>query len=115
MSDSPIKTERRGHVLEVTLDRPKANAIDLATSRIMGDVFRDFRDDPELRVAILTGGAAAQCPCWPIKRVHHVCYIVTRHTGTLTIHPDLFKFSLFILPMVKKGRLVVQMLAGPGL
>lgn len=56
MSDSPIKTERRVHVLEVTLDRPKANAIDLATSRIMGDVFRDFRDDPELRVAILTGG-----------------------------------------------------------
>ena len=35
----PIKTETRGHVLEVTLDRPKANAIDLATSRLMGEVF----------------------------------------------------------------------------
>ena len=33
---SPIRTERRGAVLEVTLDRPKANAIDTATSRIMG-------------------------------------------------------------------------------
>ena len=54
MTDDPIKTERRGHILEVTIDRPKANAIDLATSRIMGEVFRDFRDDPELRVAILT-------------------------------------------------------------
>ena len=49
-----IKVEKRGAVLEVTIDRPKANAIDLATSRIMGEVFRDFRDDDELRVAILT-------------------------------------------------------------
>jgi crotonobetainyl-CoA hydratase len=56
MADNPIKTERRGQVLEVTLDRPKANAIDLATSRIMGEVFTDFRDDPGLRVAIVTGG-----------------------------------------------------------
>lgn len=53
MSDA-IKVEKRGAVLEVTIDRPKANAIDLATSRIMGEVFRDFRDDDELRVAILT-------------------------------------------------------------
>ena len=68
MSESPIKTERRGHVLEVTLDRPKANAIDLATSRIMGDVFRDFRDDPDLRVAILTGGGEKFfCPGWDLK------------------------------------------------
>ena len=53
MSDA-IKVEKRGAVLEVTIDRPKANAIDLATSRIMGEVFRDFRDDEEMRVAILT-------------------------------------------------------------
>ena len=45
-----------GAVLEVVLDRPKANAIDAATSREMSRVFADFRDDPELRVAILTGG-----------------------------------------------------------
>jgi crotonobetainyl-CoA hydratase len=50
-----VKTERRGHVLEVTLDRPKANAIDLETSRVLGHVFKDFRDDPEIRVAIITG------------------------------------------------------------
>ena len=68
MSDSPIKTEIRGHVLEVTLDRPKANAIDLATSRIMGQVFRDFRDDPKLRVAIITGaGEKFFCPGWDLK------------------------------------------------
>ena len=42
----PVKTRRDGAILEVTLDRPKANAIDLATSRIMGEVFAGFRDDP---------------------------------------------------------------------
>ena len=54
MSD-PLKLERRGRVLEVTLDRPKANAIDAATSIRMGEVFCDFRDDDDLWVAILTG------------------------------------------------------------
>lgn len=51
----PILTRREGGILEVTIDRPKANAIDLKTSRAMGEIFRDFRDDPELRVAIITG------------------------------------------------------------
>ena len=68
MSETPVKTRREGAILEVTLDRPKANAIDLATSRIMGEVFRDFRDDPELRVAILTGGGDKFfCPGWDLK------------------------------------------------
>ena len=49
----PIRTRRDGAVLEVVLDRPKANAIDLATSRLMGETFAAFRDDPELRVALL--------------------------------------------------------------
>ncbi len=65
---NPVKTERRGAVLEVTLDRPKANAIDAATSRVMGDVFAEFRDDPELRVAILTGGGERFfCAGWDLK------------------------------------------------
>ena len=42
-------------VLEVVIDRPKANAIDAATSRLMGEAFAAFRDDPAYRVAILTG------------------------------------------------------------
>ena len=68
MTDTPVKTRRDGAILEVTLDRPKANAIDLATSRIMGEVFRDFRDDPDLRVAIITGGGEKFfCPGWDLK------------------------------------------------
>ncbi|WP_422033313.1 carnitinyl-CoA dehydratase [Roseovarius sp.] len=68
MTASPVRTERRGHVLEVTLDRPKANAIDLKTSVILGDTFKEFRDDPELRVALITGaGEKFFCPGWDLK------------------------------------------------
>ena len=49
-----IRTERRGGTVEITIDRPKANAIDSATSRALGESFAGFRDEPELRVAILT-------------------------------------------------------------
>ncbi|HSG36773.1 MAG TPA: carnitinyl-CoA dehydratase [Paracoccaceae bacterium] len=64
----PIKTRREGAILEVTLDRPKANAIDLKTSRLMGEVFRDFRDDESLRVAIITAaGEKFFCPGWDLK------------------------------------------------
>ena len=51
----PLQVTRNGPILEVTLDRPKANAIDAAASRRMGELFCRFRDDPDLRVAILTG------------------------------------------------------------
>jgi crotonobetainyl-CoA hydratase len=68
LAEGPIKTRRQGAVLEVTLDRPKANAIDLATSRIMGQVFRAFRDDDSLRVAILrAAGDKFFCPGWDLK------------------------------------------------
>ena len=52
MSDGII-TATNGAVLEVTIDRPKANAIDLAASRRLNKVFEEFRDDPKLRVAIV--------------------------------------------------------------
>jgi crotonobetainyl-CoA hydratase len=68
LTEGPIRTRIEGAVLEVTLDRPKANAIDLATSRIMGEVFRAFRDDDALRVAILrAAGEKFFCPGWDLK------------------------------------------------
>jgi crotonobetainyl-CoA hydratase len=51
-----VRTETSEGILLVTIDRPKANAIDSPTSRRLGEVFAAFRDDPALRVAILTGG-----------------------------------------------------------
>ena len=40
--------------MTVTIDRPKANAIDGPTSRALGAAFIAYRDDPELRAAIIT-------------------------------------------------------------
>jgi crotonobetainyl-CoA hydratase len=68
LTDGPIRTRVDGAVLEVTLDRPKANAIDLKTSRIMGQVFRAFRDEDALRVAIIrAAGEKFFCPGWDLK------------------------------------------------
>ena len=50
-----VEVVRNGQILEVTLNRPKANAIDAQTSREMSSVFDSFMRDAELRVAILTG------------------------------------------------------------
>ena len=56
-SAGPLRLTRRGRVLEMVLDRPPANAIDMATSQAMGKCFAAFRDDPELRVAIIASGS----------------------------------------------------------
>ena len=63
-----IKTTRKNGIFHIILDRPKANAIDLETSRQMGDVFKTFRDDPALRVAIVsTAGDKFFCAGWDLK------------------------------------------------
>ena len=67
MSDV-VSTRREGAILEVTLNRPKANAIDLVTSRLMGQTFKAFRDDASLRVAIVqTAGDRFFCAGWDLK------------------------------------------------
>lgn len=54
MSES-LHVSKNGSILEIILDRPKANAIDAKTSFEMGEAFIAFRDDPQLRVAIISG------------------------------------------------------------
>lgn len=67
-SDSAVKTYREGGILQVTLDRPPANAINAATSQELGQIFLSFRDDPELRVAILTGAGGKMFSAgWDLK------------------------------------------------
>ncbi len=50
-----VTTRREGQVLIITLDRPKANAIDVATSMELYAAFRELDLDPALRVGIITG------------------------------------------------------------
>jgi len=63
-----INTSSDGPILEVSIDRPKANAINLAASRRLNEVFREFRDNSELRVAIVTAaGERFFCAGWDLK------------------------------------------------
>lgn len=66
--DDVIKTKNVGGIFEVTLDRPKANAIDLPTSRKMGETFAHFRDNDALRVCIVrTAGEKFFSAGWDLK------------------------------------------------
>ena len=68
MTTEDVKTRIEGGILEVIIDRPKANAIDRATSIRLGEIFSDFRDDPNQRVAIITGGGEKFfCAGWDLK------------------------------------------------
>lgn len=53
---SEVKVVRDGHVLEIKLDRPKVNAIDVPTSQALAAAFQQLHEDKDLRCAILTGG-----------------------------------------------------------
>lgn len=69
MSDY-LKVNKNGQILEIVLDKPKGNAIDAKLSREMGKVFAEFRDDPEMRVAILTGaGDKFFCGGWDLSAI----------------------------------------------
>ena len=70
MSDG-VKVVRDGHVLEVTLDRPKVNAIDVATSQALAGAFRELHEDKDLRCAILTGaGEKIFSAGWDLKALN---------------------------------------------
>jgi len=63
-----VRTVKDGPILEVTIDRPKANAIDLKASRRLNQIVTSFRDDPDLRIAIITGaGERFFSPGWDLK------------------------------------------------
>jgi crotonobetainyl-CoA hydratase len=63
---SDVRLERRGKVLIVTLDRPKANAIDVATSLALYGAFRTLDEEPDLRVGIITGSGRFFSAGWDL-------------------------------------------------
>jgi crotonobetainyl-CoA hydratase len=65
-----VKVSRSGGVLEIVIDKPKANAIDIKVSQALGQAFVTLRDDPELAVGIITGaGERIFCAGWDLKAV----------------------------------------------
>jgi len=66
--DSEVRVDIDATVMQITIYRPKANAIDLLTSRKLGEALVFFRDNPELKVAIITGaGEKIFCAGWDLK------------------------------------------------
>ena len=49
-----VEVKRDGHILEVKLNKPKVNAIDIKMSQEIAEAFSLLNRDPELRVGILT-------------------------------------------------------------
>ena len=62
-----VSTRTDGGVLTITLDRPKANAIDVATSLALHAAFRRLQDEPALRVAIITGSGRFFSAGWDLN------------------------------------------------
>ena len=70
MSEEIVLAERHGRVLEITLNRPPANAINHALSRAIYAQLRAFQDSPDLSVAILSGaGERIFSAGWDLKEV----------------------------------------------
>jgi crotonobetainyl-CoA hydratase len=62
-----VRTEAREGVLTITLDRPKANAINVATSHALYAAFKRLQDEPALRVAIVTGTGGFFSAGWDLS------------------------------------------------
>lgn len=55
MLKDSIKIKKENSILKITLDRPKANAINIEMSEQLYQAFKDFEKDESLKVAIVTG------------------------------------------------------------
>ncbi len=63
-----VRTRVAGGVLTITLDRPRANAVDVATSHALYEAFAMLEADPSLRAGIVTGaGDRFFCAGWDLK------------------------------------------------
>lgn len=68
MKNYKLQVTRKDHILEIVFDKPKVNAICAASSRELSDLFTDFQNDPELRVAIFTtAGGSVFSGGWDLK------------------------------------------------
>jgi enoyl-CoA hydratase len=65
-----VLVEKQGPVTTVIIDRPEVrNAVDRPTAEELAAAFRDFENDPEARVAVLTGAGGTFCAGADLKAV----------------------------------------------
>lgn len=64
----PVRMRTADGVLTITLDRPRANAVDVAASHALYEAFARLESDPDLRAGIITGaGERFFCAGWDLK------------------------------------------------
>ncbi len=64
----PVTTERRGHVLVITINRPEArNALNGAAARALAAAADELDADGDLRVGVLTGAGGTFCAGMDLK------------------------------------------------
>ena len=68
---SDLEVEVKEKILEIKINKPKVNAIDLKLSQDLGKAFAELRDNPDLRVGIITGeGDKIFSAGWDLKAVN---------------------------------------------
>ena len=68
--DSGVRVETRDRIVEITIDRPPANAINPGVSMAIYDALSMLQADDELRVAIITGsGERIFSAGWDLKEI----------------------------------------------
>ena len=66
--EGTVTVDVRGSIAVITLDRPKANAIDAATSALMFSMVDSIESDPAIRGSVITGaGPRFFCAGWDLK------------------------------------------------
>ena len=79
----PIIYEKKGNIAFITINRPeRRNALNFEAFGLLAKAWLDFRDDPDLWVAIITGaGDKAFCAGGDLKEFIHM---VTQNIGELS-------------------------------
>ena len=71
MSNVNVKISKYNGVLEVTLNKPKVNAIDVKMSRELAEAFSELRDNDNLKVGIITAeGNKIFSAGWDLKALN---------------------------------------------
>ena len=99
-----VKITRDGHVLEITLERGKVNAIDIPTSQALAAAFTELHEDKDLRVAILTGGGEKIFSAgWDLKALNDGDMQLDNWWET-----DVIAWKHWIFSQLKENKLVDQ-------
>lgn len=97
-----VKTERRGKVFIVTIDRPEVrNAVDSPTAAALADAFRAFDADESLFVAILTGAGGTFCAGADLKSVAEGRHDPLSETGDGPMGPTRMLLSKPVIAAVE--------------